>query len=62
MMCRSSGEKSRQVIVLVCPFQLEGCAGHDNNFPLSILIAFVNRVPNISDNGDSEGRNGRVEI
>ena len=62
MMCRSSGEKSRQVIVLVCPFHLKGCIGHDNDFPLSILIALVNLVPKIIDNGDSEGRNGRVEI
>ena len=62
MTCLPSGERPKQAIVFVCPFQLKGCAGHDNNFPLSILIAFVNRVPKIADNGDSEGKNGRVEI
>ena len=62
MTCRSSGDNFRQATVLACPLHFKGCAGHDNNFPLSILIAFVNRVPKIADNGDSEGRNGRVEI
>ena len=62
MMWRPSGENCRQLILLVCPLHFKGCAGHDDNFPLSILIAFVNRVLKIVDNVDPDGRNGRVEI
>ena len=62
MTCRPSGENLRQVTLSVCPLHLNGFAGHDNNFPLCILIAFVNRVPKIFDNGDSDGKNGCVEM
>ena len=62
MMWRPSGEYFRQVTVLVCPLHLKGCAGHDNGLPLFALIALVNDVLKIIDSGDSEGRNGCVEI
>jgi len=33
-----------QVIERACPIHCNGGAGHDNNFPLRILMDFVNRV------------------
>ena len=62
MTWRPSGENLRQVTLLRCPLHRKGGTGHDNDFPLCILIALVNRVLNIIDNGDSDGRNGCVEI
>ena len=61
-MWHPSGENVRQETLSVCPLHLEGLTGHDNNFPLCILIAFVNHVLKIVDNGDSDGKNGGVEI
>ena len=46
----------------VCPIHCNGGAGHDNNFPLCILMVLVNHVPKMVDKCESEGRNGPVEI
>jgi len=48
----------------VCPVHLTGGAGHDNNFPLCILMVLdlVKNVLNVADNGDCEGRKGPVDI
>jgi len=46
----------------VCPVHFKGGAGHDNNFPVSILITLVNVVLKIVDKGDCEGRKGADEI
>ena len=62
MTCRPSGENIRQETLFVCPLHFNGCAGHDNNFLLRTLIALANHVLKIVDNGDSEGRNGCVDI
>ena len=51
-----------QLMVLVCPIHSKGGAGHANNFPLTTLMALVNHVLKVVDEGDCEGRNGRVEI
>ena len=59
---RPSGDNLRQGTLSVCPLRLKGFAGHDNSFLLCILIAFVNCVLKIVDNGDSDGKNGCVEI
>src|SRR5260221_223712 len=45
-----------------CPIHSNGGAGHDNNFPLCILIPLVNPALNVLDKGESNGRNGPVEI
>ena len=50
-----------QVIAPVCPIQVNGGAGHDDNFPLSTLIVLVNLVLKVSDKVDSEGKKGWVE-
>ena len=46
----------------VCPIHCNGGAGHDNNFPLCILMVLVNHVPKTVDKGESEGRKGPVEM
>ena len=51
-----------QVTTLVCPIHANGGAGHDNNFPLCILISLVNPVLKVVAKGDCEGKNGRVEM
>ena len=56
------GEQHTDVTLLVCPIHSNGGAGHDNNFPFCILMVFVNDVLKVVDKGDSEGRNGPVEI
>ena len=61
-MWHPSRENIRQETLSVCPLHLKGFAGHDDNFPLCTLMAFVNRVLKIVDNGDSDGKNGCVEI
>ena len=50
------------VIASVCPIHCNGGAGHDNSFPLCILMVLVNHVPKMVDKGESEGRKGPVEI
>jgi hypothetical protein len=46
------------VTASVCPIHCNGGAGHDNNFPLYILMVLVNHVLNMVDKGDL--RVGRV--
>jgi len=46
----------------MCPVHRNGGAGHENNFPVFILIALVNLVLKMVDKGDCEGRKGPVEI
>ena len=45
-----------------CPVHSRGGAGHDGWLPARILMALVNSLLKILDNGDCEGRNGRPEI
>ena len=56
------GEQQMDVTASVCPIHCNGGAGHDNNFPLCILMVLVNHVLKIVDKGVSEGRKGPVEI
>ena len=56
------GEQQIDEIKSVCPTHCNGGVGHDNNFPLCILMALVNHVLKMVDKGDSEGRKGPVEI
>ena len=51
-----------QITLFRWPIQFNGGAGHDNNFPLWILMALLNHVPKRVDNGDCEGRKGPVEM
>jgi len=51
-----------QVIVPVCPIHSNGGAGHDDNPPLTILMALVNFVLKMFDKVERKGRKGRVEI
>ena len=51
-----------QLTAPVCPIHSNGGAGQDNNFPPCILMPLVNCVLKTIDKGDSEGRNGPVEI
>jgi len=46
----------------VCPIHFNGGAGHDNNFPLCILIPLVNHLLKMVDKCDSTGKKGCVEI
>ena len=46
----------------VCPVHSTGGAGHDDCFPVRILMALANSLLKIPDKGDCEGRNGRPEI
>src|SRR5258707_3530269 len=46
----------------VCPIHSNCGAGHDNSFPLCNLIPLVNHALNVLDKGESNGRNGPVEI
>jgi len=46
----------------VWPFHCNGGTGHVDNFPCRTLMPLENRVPNIVDKGDCEGRKGPVEI
>ena len=46
----------------VCPIHSNGGAGHNNSFPLCILMTLLNVEPKIVDRGDGEGRKGPVEI
>ena len=50
-----------QMIAPLCPIHFNGGAGHDNNFPFSILMAFVNLVLKVFDKVESEGKKGLVE-
>ena len=45
-----------------CPIHRNGGTGHDNNFPLCILMVLVNPWPKVPDKCDCEGRKGPVEI
>ena len=45
-----------------CPVHVTGGAGHDDCFPTRILMALVNSLMKVLDNGDREGRNGPPEI
>jgi hypothetical protein len=56
------GEQQMHVTAPVCPTNCNGGAGHDNNFPLCILMVLVKNVLKTVDKGDSEGRKGPVEI
>ena len=56
------GEQQMNVTARVCPIHCNGGAGHDNNFPLCILMVLVNHVPKMVDKGESEGRKGTVEM
>src|SRR5258706_541668 len=56
------GEQQMDMTAPVCPIHCNGGAGHDNNFPLCVLMVLVNHVPKMVDKGDSEGRNGPVGI
>jgi hypothetical protein len=49
-------------IAPVCPTRPNDGVGHDNNFPLCILMPIMNRVSNMADKGDYEGRKGCAEI
>jgi len=51
-----------QLILPVCPIHFNGGAGHDTKFPICILMPLVTFVVKISNNGDSVGKKGRVEI
>jgi hypothetical protein len=55
------GEQLRDVIEPECPIHCIG-AGHDNNFPVCILMVLVNHLLKMLDKGDCEGRKGPVEI
>ena len=56
------GEQHLELTTDVCPIHCNGGAGHDNNFPLCILMVLGNHVLKMVDKGDSEGRKGPVEI
>jgi len=49
------------VMLPVCPIHDNGGAGHDNNPPLTTLIALANLVLEVSDKVECKGKNGRVE-
>ena len=61
-MCDPFGEQLRHVTGPECPIHCNGGVGHDNNFPLCILILLVNHLLKMLDKGDCEGRKGPVEI
>jgi hypothetical protein len=50
-----------QVIGPVCPIHNNGSAGHDDNLPLTTLIALVNLVLKVFDKFERKGKKGRVE-
>jgi len=50
-----------QVTPRVCPIHFNGGAGHDDNFPPTILMALVNLVMKVFDKVEREGKKGRVE-
>jgi hypothetical protein len=50
-----------QVTPAVCPIHSNGVAGHDDNFPPTTLMAFVNLVLKVFDKFECEGKKGRVE-
>jgi len=50
-----------QLIVSVCPIHSNGGAGHDDNLPLTTLMALVNLVLKVSDKVERKGKKGRVE-
>ena len=56
------GEQLKHVTGSVCPIHCNGGAGHDDNFPLCILIVLVNDSLKMLDKGDCEGRKGPVEM
>ena len=56
------GEQLRLLTEPECPIQCNGGAGHDNNFPLCILMILGNHSLKMLDKGDCEGRKGPVEI
>src|SRR5260221_1608697 len=60
--CRPFGEQLVQQTALLCPIHSSGGAGHDNNFPVCILMALVNPALRMADKCDCDGRKGRVEI
>jgi hypothetical protein len=45
----------------VCPSHDNGGDGHDDNLPLTTLIALLNLVLKVFDNFERKGRKGRVE-
>ena len=45
----------------VWPIHCNGGAGHDNIFPVCILMPLANHVLKIDDKGDCNGRKGPVD-
>jgi len=50
-----------QLIPPVCPVHDDGGAGHEDNLPLTTLMALVNLVLNVFDKVERKGKKGRVE-
>jgi len=48
-------------IAPVCPIHDNGNAGHDDNPPLTILMALVNLVLKVFGKVECKGKKGRVE-
>src|SRR5258708_12359962 len=46
----------------LCPIHSSGGAGHDNNFPVCILMDLVNPTLKMPAKCDCDGRKGPVEI
>jgi len=46
---------------LACPTHDDGGAGHEDNLPLTTLMALVNLVLKVSDKVEHKGKKGRVE-
>ena len=55
------GEQLRDLTIPECPIHRDGGAGHDNSLPLCTLISLENRLLNVIDKGDCDGRKGPVE-
>jgi hypothetical protein len=50
-----------QAMASVCPIHSNGGAGHDDNLPLTTLIALVNLVFKVFSKVERKGKKGRVE-
>ena len=50
-----------QLMALVCPTHFNGSAGHDNEFPFSILMDLVNLMLKVLHKVEAKGKKGRIE-
>jgi len=50
-----------QLIALACPIHSNGGSCHDDDLPLTTLMALVNLVLKVFDKVERKGKKGRVE-